>query len=176
MKINRTKEFDLVKFIGKNWAIESENEESLKIKDLDISKLVLHTGLKGNETYITGEERLKRLEGTILLDASIAQTLYEEKGQKTLEEIYGKLGCMWIEFLGTILRDPHGNRRALCLYRSVDGSWSWGCRWLYDDRRASFPALGFESPQSSEPNPYVLSSSDLSILKSARDVLNKIIK
>lgn len=136
MKINRIKPFDPKTFIGVNWSIESQDEKALTLTDIDWSKVVFEHGLKEEESYITGEEKLKRLEkkGT-LLDAAVAQQLYEEDGQKTLHSLYDEKQIDWMEFAGTVLRYSYGDRYFLCLDRNGGGSWLWDYRWLDDDRR-----------------------------------------
>lgn len=135
MKINRIKPFDPKTFIEETWSIESQDEKALALTDIDWSKVTFEHGLEKNESYITGEEKLKRLQkkGT-LLDAAVAQQLYEEDGQKTLKGLYAEKQIRWIEFAGTVLRYSDGSRCFLYLRRDGDGSWRWNYRWLDFDR------------------------------------------
>jgi hypothetical protein len=135
---------------GKGLAGEEEQDKrSLSKTTFDPAKMTeanIQTGLNEGEQCISGEVKLARLIAkAIQADARFAQTLLEEEGQKTLRFLHDALGITWLEFLGTVLRDPDGYRCALCLYRKGDGSWNWYYYWLDDDRRAGNPALGFAS-------------------------------
>lgn len=138
IKINRKKPFDPKTFIGSNWSIESQNEASLKLKEIDLSQVLFEQCLEAGESWITGEEKLKRLQakGGILLDAAVGQALYEEKGQKTLRALYNEKKIDWVEFPGTILCRSGGPRYFFCLDRRDDGSWDWCYDWLVYGRRA----------------------------------------
>jgi hypothetical protein len=168
--INRKIPFDPEKFIGKGWSIESEDKESLKLKKINLDDIVFHTGLKDGESYITGEEKLKRMTG-IQFDAKILQTLYENP--KYLEYIYEKTGKAWFEFMGTILRRPLGHRYALCACREDDGSWSWFYNWLDDVRPSDDPAVGFASPQNSDTKPLDPLNLALCHLAAAEEIIKK---
>jgi hypothetical protein len=143
-QINRSKPFDPGKFVGRNWSIVEEDERSLGLAELDFSKISFESGLKEDERYITGEEKLKRLTALpeIRLDAKIGQALYEEKGQATLRFLHDHFGVSWMEFAGTILRDSGGRRYFLYLYRFVGRSWDWSYSWLgYVRNRGSVSPL-----------------------------------
>jgi hypothetical protein len=164
--IDRTQPFDPMAFIGQNWTIwkgpadgdgltgkEAQDARSLAITELDISKLTEEgnflTGLEGSEFVIMGEKRLARLIAkTVLADAKIAEVLFKEEGKKTLHFLHDTLGVTCVEFLGTILRAPNGNRCALNLSHRFGDDWSWGFCSLGLHRSPSVTALGFEiSPQ-----------------------------
>jgi hypothetical protein len=117
------------------------------VTTFDASKVRLLTGLVGDETSVTGEEKLTRLRARpdIRIDAQTLWALYTEKGQVTLRWLHEVHGVTWMEALGTVLRDPRGFRYSLFLYRLADGGWDWHYDWLDNDRRASIPALGLAS-------------------------------
>ncbi len=160
LKIDRSKPFDPAISIGTGWTIwrgpkngnglegdEEQDGRSLAITELDPTRLISQTGFKKTETSLVGEVRLARLTlRAIQADAKIAETLLSEKDQITLKWLEKTLDVAWIEFLGTILRNPDGNRYSLYLYRSPDGSsWLSFYRWLGYDRDALCSALGFAS-------------------------------
>ncbi|MCX6735508.1 MAG: hypothetical protein NTZ13_00275 [Candidatus Parcubacteria bacterium] len=153
--IGRTALFDPAKFIGSGWSIwkgpvdgdglngeEQQDQRSLALTEIDFDKISFETCLKSGETYITGEEKLKRhaRAGHILADAKIGQVLYEEEGQKKLEYLYKEKGITWFELQGTILRSLSDRRCALYLYRD-DGRWDWYYYWLGNGRGADCPSL-----------------------------------
>lgn len=129
MKSLKLKPFNPETFIGPNWTIESQDQAALALNEIDFSQVTFQHGLKDDETHITGEEKLKRLNGTgVLLDARVAQALYEEKDQKTLKWIYETHNISWFELAGSVLRDSSGDRCFLYLSRSDDGSWGVALR------------------------------------------------
>ena len=156
----------LTKYLNKDWKIDSETSTK---KKFDIDNLSFFTGLKEGELYITGEEKLKRAEGQELFGMEECFRLYEEEGQKTLRAIYDKYKVEWIEFLGTILLSPDGNRRGFYLYRRDDGSWHWNAHWLVSDRDASLPALVLASTLPSDTLP----SLDTLTLEKAIEICKK---
>lgn len=117
------------------------------VTTFDASKVRLLTGLVGDETSVTGEEKLTRLRARpdIRIDAQTLWALYTEKGQVTLRWLHEVHGVTWMEALGTVLRNPRGARYSLFLYREGGGGWVWRCLWLVSGRYASFPALGLAS-------------------------------
>ena len=126
-----------------------QDRRSAQINEIDPNKIVTYTGLVGDETVITGEERLKRMRAQteiIPFDFRTLWALYAEKGQKILRWLYdnGKIS-RWLEELGTILRSPDGSRYSLILVREGDGSWGWDVSWLGLDRYACNPAVGLAS-------------------------------
>lgn len=158
LKIDRTNPFDPAKFIGESWSIwrgpkdgnglegdEEQDARSLAITELDLTKLITQTGLEGDESKVAGEVKLARLLlKAIQADAKIAQALCKEKGQTNLRWLHNVLNLTWIEFSGTTLRSPYGQRHSLCLYRFTDGSWGWGYLWLNIDRSVEHPTACFE--------------------------------
>lgn len=143
--IDRSKPFDPVKFIGRDWSFwrgpaEGDglsgdvecDDRALALTEVDFSKVRFESGHKEDESVIIGEEKLRRLVAMpeIRLDAKAGQTLFEEKGQATLRWLYDIFGITWIEFVGSVLRYPDGHRYFLYLYREDDGSWDWHDHWL----------------------------------------------
>lgn len=142
IKIDRTEPFNLAQFMVQGSSIEEQDERALVITEVDLSKIRLETTLKPGETPVIGEERLKRLKkaGHIRLDAKVFQTLWENQSlipEKWKEKTNGN--TTYIFFDGTVLRDPYGDRFALCLYW-YDGRWYWYYRWLDFDFGAGYPS------------------------------------
>ena len=141
--IGRTSAFDPVAFIGEGWSIVEQDERSLKLSEVDLTKVNFETMLKDRESSVVGEEKLKRLieSGYIRLDAKVFQTLWEN--QHLIPESWKQKtngNTTYIFFNGTFLRDSYGRR--CVLYLCWDGGeWDWGCRWLDDEFDAFSPSL-----------------------------------
>ncbi len=122
---------------------EEQDERSLALSEIDLAKLLLEHHIVEGETYITGEEKLQRIKasGRIRLDARFFQALWEEKGHVTLKRLNKEYGVKFIDFPGTILRRPYGDR--CVLYLRLDGRrWYWSCDWLGSEwHRGSLSAL-----------------------------------
>jgi len=132
IKIDRSKPFDPASFISKGWKIVEQDERSLAISELDLNVVRLERMLKSKESYIDGEENLRRLKSTghIRLDAKIFEILWNNQQlipEKWKEKTDGK--TTFIFFDGTILLDPGGDRYAHYLDWN-DGRWRWRCYWL----------------------------------------------
>ena len=140
--IDHTSAFDPVAFIGVGWSILEQDERSLKLSEVDLTKVSLEMTLKDGEKSVVGEEKLKRLvaTGDIRLDAKVFQTLWENK--HLIPEAWKQPtngNTTYVFFDGTILRDSDGDRCVLYLYWR-GGKWSWGCRWLGHKWGASYPS------------------------------------
>ncbi|MEK7639868.1 MAG: hypothetical protein AAB424_01890 [Patescibacteria group bacterium] len=136
------KRFDPAKFMGKGWTID-ERVGQRSGSNLDAGKIIRKDYLKAGESFINGEERLKRIKANpadIQYDEQDFLALYEEKGQKTLRWLYDTQGITSLSFWGIILRIPLGDRRVLYLYRGGHGSWYWVFFWLDDDWYAGNPS------------------------------------
>lgn len=167
ISIDRTTPFNPAKFIGADWSIwkgpaegnglegeEEQDARSLAITTLDVTRLRLETTLKGEETSIVGEEKLKRLQKMtdIRLDIGIFQTFW--KNQHLIPERFKAKtngNTTYIFCDGTVLRSPYGDRFVLC-FHWCDGTrrWSWHCRWLDSHFSADSPSA--VSPQVSTQN------------------------
>lgn len=160
LSINRAQPFNPAAFIGADWTIwrgpadgkglkgdEQQDAHSLALTEVDFTTARFETGLVEGETVITGEQRLSRLreKPIVRADANIGVALLNEPGQITLEWLYQTHGVTWFELPGTELRNPHGFRRILYLYRRDDGQWYWYFYWLGSGRGARNPALVFAS-------------------------------
>lgn len=140
--IDRTAPFDPVKFISPEWSIDEQDERALAITEVDFAKVRLVSMLKKRESFIKGEERLKRLKGVgnIRLDAKVFQTLWENQSlipESWKEKTDGNV--TFIFFDGTVLRSPGGGRYVLYLYWD-DGRWGWYYSWLEDDWSVDDPS------------------------------------
>jgi hypothetical protein len=135
VKVDRSSPFDPAKFIGKGWTIEEQDERSLALSEVDLTKVRFEDMLKSGENSIQGEEKLNRLKkaGHIRLDAKFFQTLWENRQMISAswkEKIGGNI--RYIVFDGTVLRNSPGNRYVLCLYWDGD-IWIWNYCWLGND-------------------------------------------
>jgi hypothetical protein len=148
LRIDRSVPFNPTKFLGEGWSIwrgpadgdglsgdEDQDQRSLGLTELDLSKIQFVTCLRGKETHIGGEEKLRRLKASsrIRLDAKIFQTLWENKDRipEILKEKTNGY-TTYVFFDGTILRCPDGNRCVLC-FCWFGGGWDWSYGWLdYD--------------------------------------------
>jgi hypothetical protein len=137
MLINRSIPLDPAEFLGKGWSIVEQDERSLALTEVDISKICLETMLKDGETRVSSEDRLRRLKeaGHVRLDAKIFQTFWENK--ERIPESWKKKDV--IVFDGTELQSPHGDRYVLYLYWYGVG-WDWNYYWLGNDWRAGYPS------------------------------------
>lgn len=128
LRIDRSKSFDPVKFLGEGWSIVEEDERSLALTEIDPTKIQLETVLKEGEKRIQSEEKFKRLKktGYIRLDARIFQTLWGD--QSLIPEIWKVKtdgNTSFIYFDGTEFRRSVGGRAVLFLCWN-DGRWDWG--------------------------------------------------
>jgi len=154
LSIDRSALFDPAAFLGEGWSIwrgpadgnglEGEPEQdarALSISALNAEDFLFDTAIVPPERWVKGEAKLPRLRATgkVLLDAQIAQALYEEAGQQTLNEIMQKTGVSWFDLPGTVLRDREGYRYLLGVYFN-DGKWPWYPHWLENNWRASRPS------------------------------------
>lgn len=122
--------FNLKKFIRDGWSIQSNETDarSIRLAELNLTKVQLVTMLKDGETSIKGEKNLKRLKtsGLVRLDADIFLTLWENQHlipESWKEKVNGNRRC--ICFSGTVIKDSLGNRYALSLSWNDHYS-SWG--------------------------------------------------
>jgi hypothetical protein len=125
--IDRTKPFDPVKFVAEGWTVDEQDKRAIALSEINLAEVRLEHMLKKNERFITGEERLKRLEktGCIRLDDKVLQLLWEN--QELIPELWKeKTGSYptFIIFDGTVLRGQRGSRCVLSLCY-LDDQWSW---------------------------------------------------
>lgn len=143
--IDRFKTFNPAGFIGAGWTIwrgpadgdglsgdEEQDARSLALTEIDLNAIILKSTLKLGETFVNGEEKLKRLKvsGEICLDAGAFKAFWDNREllpARFKEKINGN--TMFVFCDGTVLRSPDGHRYVLYFYFS-DGAWHWGCDWL----------------------------------------------
>lgn len=130
--IDRSKPFDPETFIGKGWKIVEQDENALKLTEIDISKIGFDPCLKEGESSVNGEEKLTHLKSkeVVRLDAKIFQKFWENQGlipEQCKEKINGN--TQYIFFDGTVLQRPGGSLYVRCLCWS-DGGWHWGYGWV----------------------------------------------
>ncbi len=138
IKIDRTKSSD-PKSVNDGLTIVKDETDtrSMTLTKVDLTKIRFETMLKEGETFVTGEERLKRLKkrGHTRLDARIVQTLIENKHlipESWKKKVNGDI--RYIYFDGTVFRDPIDRRGILCLYwsgRSWSRSYGWHDGWWF---------------------------------------------
>ena len=129
--IDRSVSFNPEIFFGSEWRVAEEDARYHEFAAINFGKMKLATCLKEGESWITGEEKLRRLKksGDIRLGADVFLALWNEEGQRTLEWLRENRSVTRLDFFGTILENPSGNRCVFCLYRDGD-AWVWGCPWL----------------------------------------------
>ena len=140
--IDRTSLFDPITFIGNGWSIVEEDERSLSLGKVDLTKVNFETMLADRESSVVGEEKLKRLKdaGHIRLDAKVLQKLLENQAlipTSWKEPTNGN--TTYVFFDGTILRDSSGDRCVLYLYWN-GGKWNWNYYWLDNKWSADGPS------------------------------------
>ena len=160
-----TKSFNPAKFIGKDWAIwrgpangggfsgeEDIDPRSLVFTQIEIDKFIFETCLRENETPVTGEKKLLRLKAKpdfVRFGGNVFLGLWldyqDNKENSILECLYRNHKISYLDFFGTILRHPRGDRFVLCLYRRDDGEWYCDCRWLVQDWSACHLSVGCAS-------------------------------
>ena len=132
LHLDRSKPFDPATFVGKSWSIAEEDESSLKLTEIDLTRVRLESMLEEGETSVQGEKKLERLKAAkhIRLDAKVFLTLWENQNlipESWKEKTNGN--TTFIYFDGTVLRDSDGRRYILCLCW-LDGRWRWDYYWL----------------------------------------------
>ncbi len=133
--------FDLASFIDGVWAVDEMNPRSKKLGNVKVSDLFFPTYQKSCETAIEGTVKLKRIKesGHTPLDVEHLMGLwmdYQANGKDSiLEYLFQKQGITYLEFFGSIFRNPKNCRIVFCLFRdSSDGKWDCGSFWLTDER------------------------------------------
>jgi len=152
-------------FFGESWSIwkgpidgdglsgeEDIDSRSLALSQIEINKFLFETCLKEGENSITGEQKLLHLKekpnfirfgGNVFFEFWLD---YQAKKENSfLEQVYKKYKITYLDFFGTILRGPGGDRNVLCLYRNDDGQWSCLYDWLANDWNADCLSAGCAS-------------------------------
>ncbi len=137
-------DFDPV-FIGEGWKIITKDCDSREndLPELDLSQVRFEFCLEGEETYTSGEERLKRLKAmkhTTRLGGRSFKTCWENRA--LLPESWKKDeqgNTRYVFFDGLILEDPHGRRCSLFLCWG-GGRWNGDYYWLDDGRDGGYPS------------------------------------
>jgi hypothetical protein len=144
--------FDPVNFLGKDWGIEEQDKRSLVLSEIDLVSCLFETCLEKGESSITGKEKLRRLKAKknfIRLDARFFLALWRDyevnKENCVLEMLYRTRGIKYLDFFGTILRHPNGDRDVLYFCRDDVGQWDWYYHWLDIDWNAGHFSFGCAS-------------------------------
>ena len=108
-----------------NFSLVVEDEKSLSLTEVDLSKVTFESGFNDGETRISDDKRIERLlaQGKTLLDMKVFQTLWENKHliPKAWEDFDGGDGGS-IDFYGTVLSEEITGRRVICMFFS-EGEW-----------------------------------------------------
>ena len=141
--INRTKPFDIAKFLGIGSVIwrgsrdgsglkgkEEQDIRSLKMTELDVSKV-----------FFTERPNEKR---HVLLDAKVGQALLEERDQIKLKWLHWVRSVEGFKLPGTALCSPRGYRYYLGLHRNSDDWWTPFCHGLEGDEVVEYPSAVLE--------------------------------
>ena len=148
LHLDPSKKFDPAAFIGAGWTVwkgsaggnglegdEDIDSRPLAFTTVDLSAALFEHSLKGNETSIKGEEKLKRLieDSNIRFGGNVFLALWEDhqqnKENSCLEWLRKNRNITWLSFFGLVLRHPGGGRYVLCLcFHGAE--WSWGYYWL----------------------------------------------
>ena len=129
--IDRTTPFNPSGFINSDWSLLSQDERSLELLEVNISKVKLvPTILIGNETSTYYKKRMERLreQGGITLDAKVLLVLW--KNQHLVPESWKQATeegrYVEIFFDGTVLTGPKHYEYILCFaFRFGEWSWNW---------------------------------------------------
>jgi hypothetical protein len=142
IQIDRSTPFDPIAFLGEDYSIVEQDERSLTLLDIDLSRIHFSAMLVAVEVYLDAEEKLRRLKkaGHVRLDAKIFQTLWENKHlipeawEGMFNTSFGEITFKHslITFDGTILKDLYGDRYVMYLHNQ-GREWSWCIMSLDED-------------------------------------------
>lgn len=149
---------DISAMLGKSWSVwlgpadgngksgdPDVDPRADALAEVDFSQVMFENCLEPDESRITGNEKLRRLNEKpgILHGGRQFQVLwsdYQARGENSvLEHLRKTKGITYIDFFGLRLRGPDGGRYVLYLYWD-GGHWGWDYYWLglgWDDRRYS---------------------------------------
>ena len=125
--------------LGQGWSevLEDRDERAYSFLEADLAKASFDSCLKENEILINGEEKLRRLKASKNIRWCATQFAglwkdYQINGRDSILEraYHAKVITGFLSFFGTVLLDPSGARRVLCLYCNGDGQWHWHVFWL----------------------------------------------
>jgi hypothetical protein len=156
--------FDPASFINKDWAIwkglidgggetgeEDRDVREDSLTQIDLADLLCETCLVGEETSITGGEKLRRLKKSNKIrlggKAFLAFWADYQKNRENsmLEHLYKVYGVSYLDFFGLVLRSPGGLRYVLYLSRDAGGQWGWRYRWLGIDWKSGHGSASLAS-------------------------------
>lgn len=123
----------LIDEVIRGWIVEEQDERSVSIIELDLSKVELVTVLSEKEKHTSGKEKLKRLKKRdyirldyrVLREMVIGNIIPEKWKEKMRQEDITK-----IFFDGTIFRDKKGKRYVSCIRICNNGM---GFQWDFVD-------------------------------------------
>lgn len=124
VEIDRTTPFDPELFFGEEWKIEKEDDRSLRLNEIDISRIVLNPIIENVIISIKQEKYIH-------LDAAIFMVFWKDQNL-FLELIKGFDEDIFLLFDGTIISGPGGNLFVMCLYR-LNEAIKFGYYWLDSD-------------------------------------------
>ncbi len=114
-----------------------QDERSLALDELDLTKIQFETCLVGDDKAIKGEEKLLRLKAKPLIRLDPGWIPELLKDPTKIPEHWQKKG--YIPFDGQILRYPYGYRGVLCLGWG-GRAWLWRIYWLDRGFSANYPS------------------------------------
>lgn len=146
-----TKPFEITEFLNAGYSIwrgpadgnglsgkEDIDSRSLSLVEIDPVDFIFKTYSDEGEKMIDGKGRIFRskidaeninLGGNVFLGLWLDYQV--NKKSSVLEFFYQSRGIASIAFPGLILLTPKGKRSILCLFRRLDGEWSWECSWIH---------------------------------------------
>lgn len=118
-------------FPGWRWSETSADVDSLALREIDPSQIILTNCMNDDEAVIDGNEKIRRLMlgGNIRLDPGFGVALLAERGQQTLNHLSEKYGAIHFDLSGCLFENPQSYRYLFYLHRSED-VWIWGVNWL----------------------------------------------
>ncbi|MDP3900455.1 MAG: hypothetical protein Q8Q23_05230 [bacterium] len=160
-----TKPFNPAEFLGEGWTVwkgpadgdglsgeEDIDPRSLALVKIEVSQFLFETCLQASAGSITGEEKLHRLKAKsdfVRFGANVFLGLWTDyqanKKNSVLERLYKERKVTYLDFPGTVLRNPDGIRRVPYLFRRGVGQWGWDCFWLGDGWGAASLSVGCAS-------------------------------
>ncbi len=109
-----------------------QDERSLTLEEIDWTKVTFTHCLEGDEKAISGKEKLRRLKqtGRIRFGGNVLLSLWTDYrtngGNSILEWLYRTKKIIFMDFYGSVLRNPAKTAEPCVLYlHRDDGEWKW---------------------------------------------------
>lgn len=134
---------DIEEFLGQGWKTmeDVQDKESLKLTEVDFSRVELVNCLHGQETHIKGHEKLSRLkkeQGRVLYGTTVFMGLWQDYKNRGPDSVLEKLrierNIDYIDFFGDVVYRPGGPSCVLgLLYNDYSCVWDTHCYSLDED-------------------------------------------